>query len=150
MTLIPASPFTLLPVLLLAVSFCFIMPNTYTSTPPSSPSDKICGITNIKSYVPLLLDLNRLNYDSWKELFKTYCVGYSVFDHLDGSSTSKSTVDPLWKTFDNIVKLWLYVTLSQSVLQAILIPDATSSNVWKVIEDLFHENKENKALELDD
>lgn len=43
----------------------------------------------------------------------------------------------------------LYGTLSQLVLQTILIPDAIATNVWKAIEDIFHENKQNKSLELD-
>ena len=73
-----------------------------SSNPKPSPNDKIYGITNIKSYVPLLLDLDRLNYDSWKELFKTHCIGYKVYGHLDGST--KIEDDPDWENVDNIVK----------------------------------------------
>lgn len=29
-------------------------------------------------------------------------------------------------------------------------PDATTTYVWKDIEELFHENKDTKAIELDD
>lgn len=67
-----------------------IMSVSCSSTPYSDPLDKIYGITNIKSYISLLLDLDRLNYDSWKELFKTHFIGYSVYDHLDGSSSASS------------------------------------------------------------
>lgn len=54
------------------------------------PFDKLYDITNIKSYVPLILDLNKLNYDACREFFKNHCVAYKVFDHLDGT-------DPLIK-----------------------------------------------------
>ena len=114
----------------------------------TNPTDRIYGITNIKSYVPLLLDLDRLNYDSWKELFKTHCLGYSVYHHL--TSVDSDPDDPEWVTVDNIVKQWIYGTLTQTVLQSVLEPDSTAASVWKTIEDLFHENKETKAMELDD
>ena len=45
------------------------------SNPPKShtPNDKPFGITNIKTYIPLVLDLNELNNDSWSELFILHC-----------------------------------------------------------------------------
>ncbi|KAI3792415.1 hypothetical protein L2E82_06292 [Cichorium intybus] len=119
-----------------------------SSNSKGNPTDKIYGITNIKSYVPLLLDLDRLNYDSWKELFKTHCIGYSVFDHLEGTSSHGD--DPEWNKVDAVVKQWIYGTLTQPLLQSILKPDSTAADVWKAIQDLFHENKESKAMELDD
>lgn len=76
----------------------------------TKPNNKIYGITNIKSYVPLILDLDRLNYDAWKELFKTHCIGYKVFNHLEDVPTF--ITDQEWETIDNIVKQWLYASLS--------------------------------------
>lgn len=105
----------------------------------STPSDRIYGITNMKSYVPLLLDLDRLNYDSWKELFKTHCMGYKVYHHLTRGSSS--TNDPEWETVDNIVKQWIYGTLTQSVLQVIIKPDGIAKEVWDSIENLLHKKK---------
>ncbi|XP_023745090.1 uncharacterized protein LOC111893259 [Lactuca sativa] len=114
----------------------------------TKPTYKIFGITNIKSYVPLLLDLDHMNYDSWKELFKTHCIVYSVYGHLDGLFLKAD--EPPWEEVDNIVKQWMYGTLTQPLLQTILKPDATAAQVWKFIEDIFLENKESKAIELDD
>lgn len=45
----------------------------------SSPNENIYGITEIKSYVQLLLDLHHLNYESWKELFQTHYIRHKVF-----------------------------------------------------------------------
>ena len=50
-----------------------------------TPSDKAYGITNIESHIPLLLDLDRLNYDAWRDLFMTHCIGFDVLDHIDKS-----------------------------------------------------------------
>lgn len=73
---------------------------TYSSS--TNPTDKIYGIANIKSYIPPLLDLDRLTYNSCKELFKTYCRAYFVYNHLDGFSCNPG--DPVWDTTDNVVK----------------------------------------------
>ncbi|KAL4557518.1 hypothetical protein LXL04_035699 [Taraxacum kok-saghyz] len=110
-------------------------------------NDKIYGITNIKSYVPLVLDLDRLNYDAWRELFKTHCIAYKVYDHLDGTSSKPN--DPEWCTVDSIVKQWLYGTLTQPLIQTVLKADATAAQLWKTIEDLFRDNKEANAIELE-
>ncbi|CAH1430622.1 unnamed protein product [Lactuca virosa] len=50
---------------------------------------------------------------------------------------------------DSIVKQWLYGTLTQPLIQSILIPDATDVQLWKAIEDLFRDNKEANAIELE-
>ena len=113
----------------------------------ASHLDKMYGITNIKSYVPLILDLDRLNYDAWREFFKNHCTTYKVFGHLDG--TNHNPTDQDWCTADSIVKQWLFGTLSQPLIQTILIPDATAAQLWKAIEDLFRDNKEANAIELE-
>lgn len=100
--------------------FSFFIMSGSSSTPKPSPNDKIYVITNIKSYVPLLLDLERLNYNSWKKPFKTHYIGYKVYGNLN--DTSQIEDDPKWETLDNIVKQWLYDTLTQRVLQSNLKP----------------------------
>lgn len=111
-----------------------MMPESSSSDPKSNHTEKIYGITNIKPYVPLLFDLDRLNYDSWKEFFKTHCIGYKVFDHLDGSSTNID--DQEWETVFNIGKQWLYGSLTQTVLQSIITSDAITTEVWKAIKNI--------------
>lgn len=49
----------------------------------NSTPHKAFGITNIKTYVLLVLDHDQLNYDAWRELFSTHCVGFDVVDHID-------------------------------------------------------------------
>ncbi|CAH1439500.1 unnamed protein product [Lactuca virosa] len=36
------------------------------------------------------------------------------------------------------------------MLQSVLKPDSTAADIWQTIQDLFHENKETKIIELDD
>ena len=54
----------------------------------TKPPHKAYGITNIKNYVPLILDLTTRNYEPWSDLFHAHCIAYGVADHID------STYDP--------------------------------------------------------
>ncbi|XP_023729628.1 uncharacterized protein LOC111877339 [Lactuca sativa] len=113
----------------------------------SKPVEKPYGITNIKSVVPLPLDLERLNYDAWRELFQTHCISYGVSDHLVIAKDKPD--DEEWNRINYVVKSWLYATLFESLLQMILKRNATASQIWKNLEDLFRDNKDAKVIQLD-
>nr|KAJ0221701.1 hypothetical protein LSAT_V11C200051950 [Lactuca sativa] len=104
---------------------------------------------NIKSYVPLILDLNELNYDAWRELFLTHCRAYGVHGFLDDTHKPKDATDTDWDNLDNLVKSWLYGTMTQSLLTMILKPKSTANSIWEAIESLFRDNKHSRAIELD-
>ena len=105
------------------------------------------GINNIKSYVPLILNLDGLNYDAQREFFKNHCTAYKVFGNLDDTNHKPTNQD--WCTANSIAKQWLFGTLFQPFIQTILIPDATTAQLWNAIEDLFRDNKEANAIELE-
>ena len=78
-------------------------------TAPTPLPHKVFCVTNIKAFVPLILDQDRMNYDSWRELFVTHCEAYDAIDHIDASyddPTPKPT-DPNWKKVDSVVKGWI-------------------------------------------
>ena len=65
---------------------------------------------NLKSGFLIRLDLDKLNYDAWHELFSTQCISYGVQYHL-GVTKDKSN-DLKWSQINVVVKIWLYGTLS--------------------------------------
>ncbi|PWA49408.1 hypothetical protein CTI12_AA482030 [Artemisia annua] len=70
-------------------------------------------------------------------------------NHIEGTATSTDASDPEWKKVDSLVKVWLYGTLSTSLLQTVLKKNATAASVWKSLKELFHDKKEARALELE-
>ncbi|KAJ9543577.1 hypothetical protein OSB04_023284 [Centaurea solstitialis] len=112
-------------------------------------NEKPFGITNIKAFVPLTLDLDQLNYDAWCELFRTHCHGFGVLGHIDGSSRPTDDNDAIWHRLDSLVKLWIYGTISQSLLQMILKKHSSAYQVWTALESLFRDNKDARAIELE-
>nr|GEU57833.1 hybrid signal transduction histidine kinase M [Tanacetum cinerariifolium] len=90
--------------------------------PPPLPAnmEKPFGVTNIKSHVPLVLDLDQLNYDAWCELFTSHCHSFGVHGLLDGTFVSTSDNASDWKKLDSLVKVWIYGTISTPLLQTVL------------------------------
>lgn len=121
-----------------------------TSDSPHPPH-KAYGITNIKSYVPLILDINSHNYDTWSDLFTAHCIAYDVLNHIDATydPPKDPPTDPEWKKLDNMVKLWLFGSISQNLITTAYSPNATARKVWLNIFSLFNDNKETTAMQLE-
>ncbi|XP_010413458.1 PREDICTED: uncharacterized protein LOC104699794 [Camelina sativa] len=119
------------------------------TAPAVYSNDKPFGISQIRTYVPIVLDMEKLNYDKWCELFETHCLCYGVLGHLDGSSRSSSTTETAWKERDGLVKMWIYGTISESILGTVLKAKYSARDLWLTIEALFRDNKEARALQLE-
>lgn len=59
--------------------------------------DRAFGVTNIKTHIPLILDLDDHNYDAWRELFSMHCLTFYVAGHIDGTSLPNDDNDVQWK-----------------------------------------------------
>lgn len=60
---------------------------------------------NIKAFVHLTLDLEELNYDSWRELFETHSISFAVLGHVDSSSQLTSDNNTEWNKLDSLQAL---------------------------------------------
>ncbi|KAL4570763.1 hypothetical protein LXL04_026425 [Taraxacum kok-saghyz] len=114
----------------------------------NNPTDKPSSTLNIKNAVPLVLDLDRMNYDVWRELFETHCLGLGVDDHLQSIVAAPADMKE-WNRLDSIVKFWIYSTISQSLLHMILKKKSTAYDVWYRLEDLFRENEDSRVMQLE-
>lgn len=111
--------------------------------------DKPFGISQIRAYIPIVLDLDKMNYDVWREIFETHCLTFGVLDHLDGSSAPTPETEKTWKERDGLVKMWIYGTITDSLVETILTPKSTARDLWTTLENLFRDNKENRAIQLE-
>ncbi|CAA7028400.1 unnamed protein product [Microthlaspi erraticum] len=116
---------------------------------PATGSDRVFGISQIKAYVPIMLDMAKLNYDTWRELFETHCLTFGVLGHLNGSSLPSSATDAPWKERDGLVKMWIFGTISDSLLDTIITKNCTAKDLWISLENLFRDNKEAWAIQYD-
>ncbi|GKE56992.1 hypothetical protein Tco_1496177 [Tanacetum coccineum] len=81
-------------------------------TPPPSPkssSDKLIpfGVTSITNNVPVKLDLEKMNYNSWSSFFKIHLGSIGLKDHIESDTVSSSNKE--WSRLNDLVKngVWL-------------------------------------------
>ncbi|KAL2944396.1 Retrovirus-related Pol polyprotein from transposon TNT 1-94 [Bienertia sinuspersici] len=110
-------------------------------------------VTNIKQHVPVVLDYAGAEYNNWATLFKLHCRAYLVIDHITPAEDATPLTDPsakaLWQRLDDIVRQWIYGTISNDLLNSILDADDKAIDTWNRLENFFHNNKSVRALTLD-
>ncbi|XP_062103901.1 uncharacterized protein LOC133815022 [Humulus lupulus] len=135
----------------------------------------VLAINNIKNFIPITLEMEKVQYSSWAKLFKIHCRIYQVFNHIIPptlnstdktkektntsteptlKSTDKTKEKPnidteLWSRLDVVVLQWIYGTISNDLLHIIIKPDATTQQAWERLESLFQDNKHARALYLE-
>ena len=119
------------------------------AAPPIATSEKPFVISQIRAYIPIILNLDKMNYDVWREIFETHCLTFGVLDHLGGSSVATPETEKTWKEQDGLVKMWIYGTITDSLVETILTPKSTAHDLWMALKNLFRDNKENRALQLE-
>nr|GEX64598.1 hypothetical protein [Tanacetum cinerariifolium] len=107
--------------------------------------EKLYAIHNIINLVPVKLDLDELNYSSWRYFFMINCNNFNVLKHIEPKTNDASTSTPPteeWLTADSIVKSWIILTLSPSLQKwFIKINPKTARDAWERVEKLFQDNK---------
>ncbi|PWA36444.1 hypothetical protein CTI12_AA589180 [Artemisia annua] len=95
---------------------------TEDTPPPKKMIDKAYSIASIKACIPSPLDLDKLNYNSWSNLFQRFCKTYEVHHHLAApASTSTAPPDPFYEANDSLVVMWIYSTISPKLVDMSLI-----------------------------
>lgn len=92
-------------------------------------------VTNIKTHVPIQLDDEGTNFNTWITLFKPHCRAYLVDTHIIPDDSFESVAkDSAWQRLDDV---WLYGTISPTLLQFIVRTDDYALDSWKRIENNF-------------
>lgn len=108
------------------------------------------NVTNIRTLVPLILDVEKVQYNFWATLFRNTARAYNVLDHIDAKIKRPADVDDeLWLRLDAIVLQWLYGTISTDLLYTILDENATALVAWEALRDHFQDNKSTRTVHLE-
>ncbi|XP_071705247.1 uncharacterized protein [Rutidosis leptorrhynchoides] len=119
-------------------------------------------ISNIRNFIPIVLEMENGLYESWAELFKIHCRAFSVINHIipetNASSISSSTsnattsITPpnpdLWDRLDAIVLQWIYGTISKNLLRTVMKTNSIAQQAWDRLKDLFHDNRNSRHVYL--
>ncbi|XP_021740134.1 uncharacterized protein LOC110706524 [Chenopodium quinoa] len=89
------------------------------------------AVSNIKSNIPITLEMENVAYYTWAELFKVHARSHKVLNHTIAPKTkvaapSTDADKELWLTLDATVLGWIYSTISRDLLNTIIEPDSTT------------------------
>lgn len=85
--------------------------------PPPHNASAALAMINIKSHIPIVLELNPPNYRAWRELFVTLLGKFSTSNHIDGTQVPEPAD-----------RAWRYQRLSNHHLQAASHTSSTHSS----------------------
>jgi hypothetical protein len=72
---------------------------SYTSVAPTitTPSTAVLQTVNIKSHVPIVLELTEPNHSKWRTFFDAFIGKFGLGNHLASPPTSEQRRDPEWR-----------------------------------------------------
>ncbi|XP_057518472.1 uncharacterized protein LOC130799391 [Amaranthus tricolor] len=106
-------------------------------TPSSSSYHPALSVTNVKSLIPLVLDVDKVEYTPWATLFRSTAKVYKVLDHIDPQAKKQEVDYNVWEQLDAIVLQWIYGTISTHFLLKILDEKAMAMTTWNRLSEIF-------------
>ncbi|GKA62259.1 Toll/interleukin-1 receptor domain-containing protein [Tanacetum coccineum] len=83
-----------------------------------------------------------------ESLFKCFCKTYEVHHHLEAPATTTTSTDPLHESNDSLMVMWIYSTISPKLVDMIVDDSTTAHGVWKRLQNIFHDNKDARVVQL--
>ncbi|VFQ68390.1 unnamed protein product [Cuscuta campestris] len=93
--------------------------------------------------------LSQPNYKKWSRLFLLLVRRFNLQGYINGSIVPLSEDDDEWLQLDALLQGWILSTISDEVSDLVISSVSTASALWKVIHDLFHDNKNARAMQLE-
>ncbi|XP_062224693.1 uncharacterized protein LOC133923398 [Phragmites australis] len=116
-------------------------------TLPPAPASVVQTI-NIRSHVPVTLDINDSNYSQWRCFFDSVLGKFGLTAHVS-SPPALDQRDADWVMTDHVVVNWIYTTISKNVFDIIYRPRSSAFAVWDPVESLFRDNELQRAVYLE-
>ncbi|VFQ93365.1 unnamed protein product [Cuscuta campestris] len=122
---------------------------TSQNTSPKPPHLAFTTVSNVKLHVPVQLSLSQPNYEKWSRLFLLLVRCFNLQGYLAGSVVPLSDDDDEWFQLDALLQGWILSTITDEVSDLVISSVSTASALWKVVHDLFHDNKHARAMQLE-
>ncbi|VFQ89159.1 unnamed protein product [Cuscuta campestris] len=122
---------------------------TSQNTSSKPPHLAFTTISNVKLHVPVQLSLSQPNYKKWSRLFLLLVRRFNLKGYINGSVVPLSDDDDEWFQLDALLQGWILSTITDEVSDLVISSVSTASALWKVIHDLFHDNKHARAMQLE-
>ena len=102
---------------------------------------------NIRTLIPLLLDVNSTFYARWCDTFLLTLTKFSLEGHVLSNITAYTSLD--WVRMDAVVRTWILNTISDDLTDTVSQHGVTARVLWLSIESQFLGNRTTRALYAD-
>ncbi|GKB09539.1 hybrid signal transduction histidine kinase M, partial [Tanacetum coccineum] len=113
--------------------------------PPPSTTDKIIPFS-IPNKVPIKLDLEKHNYNSWSSFSLIHLGSLDLKSYVE---TDTASTNPEWCQLDDLIKMWILGSLCDSLQEQVVTTPGNAKALWDRLKELFHDNKDARAINLD-
>ncbi|GKE97444.1 hypothetical protein Tco_0020795 [Tanacetum coccineum] len=72
-----------------------------------------------------------------------------MFNNISPLPPATSIVIPDYDKNDSLFVMWLYARISLKLVDMVLNPDASAATIWEHLKTIFHDNKDNRIIQLD-
>ena len=113
----------------------------------ASPASLAISV-NVKTHIPVALDLQASNFSKWSMLMSVLLGKYELSGHIS-TDTPAADRTAEWSRQDYIVRSWLYGSVSDDILDIIMARDQTAFQAYALIRNLFLDNQLTRAVYLE-
>jgi len=103
------------------------------------------AVTNIRSLVPIVLDVDSGNFNRWRDQFLLTLCKFSVQAHVHHDAPAAASPD--WTRMDCVAKSWILGTLTDDLAEIISSQGASAKDAWLAVESLFLGNREARSIQ---
>ena len=118
---------------------------------PTPPSAAALMMVNIKSHVPVVLDIVNPNYQEWRCFLDSIIGKFGLLPHIQAAPTAAQLADPEWVMKDQCLVNWLFNTMTRDVMRIVRVPggNAAAFTIWNAIVDQFRDHQLHRAVYLE-
>ncbi|GKD27787.1 hybrid signal transduction histidine kinase M, partial [Tanacetum coccineum] len=113
--------------------------------PPPTSTDKIIPFS-IPNKVPIKLNLEKYNYNSWSSFSLIHLGSLGLKSHVE---THTASTNPEWCQLNDLIKMCILGSLCDSLQEQVVTTSGNAKALWDDLKNLFHDNKEARAINLD-
>ncbi|XP_026450888.1 uncharacterized protein LOC113351024 [Papaver somniferum] len=106
-------------------------------------------VTNIKTLIPILLDIKQDEYSSWAFLFEIHLQAHGLLFLIDGSAPTTEIDKNILTQLDALCRQWMFSTMAKDFMLTVLRSGKTARELWDHLQKLFQDNKGNRAATLE-
>ncbi|XP_026438555.1 uncharacterized protein LOC113337082 [Papaver somniferum] len=106
-------------------------------------------VTNIKTLISILLHIKQDEYSSWVFLFELHLQAHGLLFLIDGTAPPTEIDKNILTQLDALCRQWMFSTMAKDLMLTVLKSGKTARALWDHLQNLFQDNKGNRAATLE-